>query len=342
MYSYLKLITVLICLLVAPNIFGAPTIKVERFETNPLITRSTPHAGSNICGPSVIRVPEWVSNPLGRYYLYFARHRSSSMEGAYIRLAYADSPEGPWTVHQPGTLKRSALKDLIAPTKPVRKKQHIASPDVHVDHKNRRIILYFHGSYYGHNTGVAVSADGLHFEDQDVNLGPAYFRMFNHNGKVLGIRMGLPGPESVKTGRSAMLQEFAGPFGPATGDPQPLIPAIGAEFPRHLAVLKRGDRLFVFYSRTGGKPERIQASTVDLSVSGWTNWRSSDPIEVIRPEFPYEGSDRPLTPSKAGTAGGVNQLRDPCVFVDDDGRMYLYYCIQGEAGIAGARLQIRD
>ena len=26
--------------------------------------------GSNINGPSLIRVPAWIENPLGRYYLY--------------------------------------------------------------------------------------------------------------------------------------------------------------------------------------------------------------------------------------------------------------------------------
>ncbi|NET62179.1 MAG: hypothetical protein F6K47_40550, partial [Symploca sp. SIO2E6] len=31
--------------------------------------------GSNINGPSLIRVPEWIENPLGRYYLYFAHHQ---------------------------------------------------------------------------------------------------------------------------------------------------------------------------------------------------------------------------------------------------------------------------
>ena len=44
------------------------------------------HGFSNINGPSLVRVPEWVENPLGKYYLYFAHHR-----GAYIRLAYADA-----------------------------------------------------------------------------------------------------------------------------------------------------------------------------------------------------------------------------------------------------------
>ena len=45
---------------------------------------SSPAIGTNINGPSLIRVPDWVENPLGRYYLYFADHKGKS-----IRLAYS-------------------------------------------------------------------------------------------------------------------------------------------------------------------------------------------------------------------------------------------------------------
>jgi len=50
--------------------------------------------GANVNGPSLIRAPAWLPNPLGRYYLYFAHH-----QGAYIRLAYADRLEGPWRTY---------------------------------------------------------------------------------------------------------------------------------------------------------------------------------------------------------------------------------------------------
>jgi hypothetical protein len=43
-----------------------------------------------INGPSMILVPGWVENPLGKYYLYFSHHK-----GDFIRLAYGDMPEGP-------------------------------------------------------------------------------------------------------------------------------------------------------------------------------------------------------------------------------------------------------
>ena len=94
------------------------------------------HGFSNINGPSLVRVPEWVENPLGKYYLYFAHHR-----GAYIRLAYADVIEGPYTVHRPGALHRDNTV--------FRGCDHIASPDVHIDEENRRFFMYFHGNYGG-------------------------------------------------------------------------------------------------------------------------------------------------------------------------------------------------
>jgi hypothetical protein len=45
----------------------------------------------------MIRVPDWIRNRLGDYYLYFADHK-----GSYVRLAYADHPTGPWAIYPPG------------------------------------------------------------------------------------------------------------------------------------------------------------------------------------------------------------------------------------------------
>ena len=63
-------------------------MQIERLPGNPILA-PTPHVdarvGSNLNGPSLIRVPAWLANPLGRYYLYFAHY-----VGASIRLAYAD------------------------------------------------------------------------------------------------------------------------------------------------------------------------------------------------------------------------------------------------------------
>ena len=76
-------------------------VRVNRLLDRPIITPSLhPTIGQNIQGPSFIRVPEWIEDPLGTYYLYFADHK-----GRYIRLAYADDLLGPWHVHPPGSLQ---------------------------------------------------------------------------------------------------------------------------------------------------------------------------------------------------------------------------------------------
>ena len=56
------------------------------FSTSPSFNPMDDRIGTNINGPSLIRVPAQVwPQPLGRYYLYFSHHK-----GAFIRLAYAD------------------------------------------------------------------------------------------------------------------------------------------------------------------------------------------------------------------------------------------------------------
>ena len=47
-------------------------MRISRLADNPIITpESSPTLGDNINGPSMIRIPDWVPNSLGRYYLYF-------------------------------------------------------------------------------------------------------------------------------------------------------------------------------------------------------------------------------------------------------------------------------
>ena len=81
---------------------------VIRLLDHPIIAPDLhPSIGENIQGPSMIRVPEWITERRGAYYLYFADHK-----GGYIRLAYADALEGPWTVHGPGALQ---LEPVLRP-----------------------------------------------------------------------------------------------------------------------------------------------------------------------------------------------------------------------------------
>lgn len=324
-----------------------PAFSVRRCASNPIVL---PHMdarmGANVQGPSLIRVPDWVQSPLGRYYLYFADHK-----GSYIRLAVADAVEGPWRMHEPGALQLAQSLFPVAPIVPPANAleivseahlpgvappgtpgipdamadattPHIASPDVHVDHAARRIVMYYHGlaAFRTQRTRVALSGDGLKFEARDELLGPSYFRVFRHAGFTYALAM--PG---------IMLRSADGLAGFERG------PTLFEGRQRHTALLKRGDTLTVFWTRVGDDPERIHCSDIDLA-GDWKQWQAGEPVEVLRPEFDWEGANAPAAPSYRGAiCEEVRQLRDPAIF-EDAGRTYLLYAVKGEAGIALAEL----
>jgi hypothetical protein len=323
-------------------------VRAERLLDEPIITEAThPSIGRNIQGPSLIRLPDWVDGQLGRYYLYFADHK-----GSYIRLAYADDLLGPWTVHPPGSLQLDQsrfptehldftpeqVEAAIARIKAtginldglghdLAKEMtwpHIASPDVHIDHGNRRIVMYFHGleSFGRQLTRVATSRDGISFEAGPEILGKNYWRAFNHGGYTYALAM----PGQLYRSRDPLSGFEAGPliFNPDM---------------RHCALLKKDDVLHVFWTQVGDTPERILLSIIDLS-GDWDGWKETEAIEVLRPETDYEGADAPLEPSVRSIAyGHVNQLRDPAIYIED-GDVYLLYAVAGESGIAIAKLHV--
>jgi hypothetical protein len=288
----------------------------RRIGTGPIITpTSHPSIGGNINGPALIRVPDWIERPLGRYYLYFAAHAGRS-----IRLAYADALEGPWNVHAPGTLR---IEQTPFPTRLAR--AHIASPDVHVDHANKRIILYYHGLEGEPNlqlTRAAVSADGLTFTASKTVLGLPYMRVFRYRDAVHGLAM--PG-------------QFYRSTDPLSGFRSG--PHLFDQDMRHAAVAVRGDRLKVAWTRVGDAPERILLSTID-AAGPWETWRETDRTELLRPALSWEGARLPLTPSNRGiVTKPVNQLRDPGYF-EEDGRLYMVYAVAGESGLALAEVSL--
>ena len=304
----------------------AQAIRIERLLDGPIITPDMDgRMGSNIAGPSLIRVPDWVENPLGRYYLYFADHR-----GTYIRLAYADDLAGPWTMHEPGTLQieQSHFPTTCPPCgadspNPAGAYAHVASPDVHVDDERQQIVMYVHGRERGPQvTRAAVSTDGLHFEGRPEILGRPYFRAFRHDGYWYALAM----PGVMYRSRDGLTDFEEGPslFNPNM---------------RHSALLKRGNRLFVFWTERGDAPERVWLASIDLS-GDWRDWNATGREEVLRPEMPWEGADLPVEPSRGGAINvPVNQLRDPAIY-EEDGRIYFLYAVAGERGIALAEVHL--
>ena len=376
----------------------------------PLIGRAhfaaagVPEDGSNINGPSVIRVPDWIppdqrAHPDARHYCYFAHHA-----GHYIRLAWARDIAGPWTLFNVGTQDdarvpgRGVLDLALHPDRRIKLPGidhgggaawlggHIASPDVNVDDVNRRIVMYFHGpgSRRSQDSFVATSGTGLNFNPPDhggepghgvrsVILGGFYFKTFVVAGRTFAYANKARlyrAPALTAGGQAASIANGDAPGGlwnpPQT--PKPHDPyweelsdaanpirklyaqlGLGAEDPRHFAVYhnpaRDPDRIFLLHSARNDAPERIWATV--LTLEGLTPAQRQDPAnwtlagartELLRPEEPWEGTDRPLIPSKDGAQTNVQQLRDPDLFEDSDGGLVLFYCGKGEEAIGAARL----
>ncbi len=296
------------------------SFEVKRFKANPIIHREM-HGmigEDNINGPSLIRVPDWIENPLGKYYLYFAHH-----SGRYIRMAYSDRLEGPWYIYKGGVL-RVENTPYYNPDNPG---EHVASPDVHVDQEEQRIRLYYHtqAPYPGQRSFVALSDDGLDFKPLPDQVGRFYFRVFEHNGWHYALAKYHNDGGIIYRSRNGLTDFEKGPH---------ILPGV-----RHTAVWVKDDVLYVFYSRGGDKPEHLLVSHVTNLNDDWLDWEFSEPETFLKPEKDYEGVDQPISRSRFGSISEfVHELRDPCIFEDEDGGVYLLYSTAGEWAIAIAEL----
>lgn len=296
----------------------ATHFRVERLSGNPIIHPDLEgfegNVGKNINGPSLIRVPDWLENPLGRYYLYFAHHCDD-----HIRMAYSDELEGPWRVYTAGILH---LDDAPG-------RGHIASPDIHIEEEHQRIRMYFHQppvkeSEHGLQVSyVAFTNDGLSFKPEDEILGTSYFRVFQYEGAWYAFAMNSVDGGIFYRSENGITGFSAGPE---------MIPRI-----RHNGLFVEGKTLFLFFSRAQDTPERILLTTIDLTED-WHGWRASEIEEVLESEEDWEGGDLPLERSEYGTIRvPARQLRDPGIF-QEDGQTYLLYSVAGEQGIGIAKL----
>lgn len=291
----------------------ATRVRAVRLGDGPIIRQDMPNMeGRNTNGPSLIRAPDFLAHPLGKYYLFFADHH-----GQRISLAYADALTGPWTVVKGGVLRLGQTAG----------KKHIASPDVHVDPVKKDLLMYFHGPAQASGkqlTYLAHSAEGLRFTSERQALGPSYFCVFQHGGWHYTITK-QQGVGSIYRSRDGATPFEAGPR---------LIPGM-----RHSGVLVDGDVLWLFYTKIGDAPEQIYATRIDLTKD-WKQWQStmSQPQLLLKPEKDWEGARLPTKASASGGAKGrVNQLRDPAIF-REGGRTYMVYSYAGENGLAIAEL----
>jgi hypothetical protein len=327
---------------------GAAQITAIRMGDAPLVTvNSSPTLAGNVNGPALIRVPEWIQHPLGRYYLYFANHK-----GKFIRLAYANSVTGPWKIYEPGVLKveDTAFNRPASSVDTGSLYTHVASPDIYIDAVSHKIILWAHGMWtdgqpwpsdlssgqaqhwladhhYEQYTQAFESSDGVHFTSHPAITKTSYLRVFRYGDSFYSVsRLG-------RVGRSGdPFSEFA--LGQSLFQEAPWAGRV-----RHVALLRRGDTLHVFFTVIGDAPEHVQEATVDLTRP-WQEWKADHPVDVLTSETNYECSQLPVSPSRAGDIDEpVHQLRDPAIF-EDAGHVFLLYSTCGEQGIALAELHV--
>ncbi len=120
--------------------------------------------------------------------------------------------------------------------------------------------------------------------------------------------------------------------------------------PRHSAIyhdpVNDRDRIYLLYTGRGDAPESVVLVVFDLA--GLTEEERLDPTKwtrrmnmedlILEPEEDWEGADLDITYSAGGSAINRRQLRDPYVFKDTDGQLYLFYTGEGEEAIGVAKL----
>jgi hypothetical protein len=226
---------------------------------------------------------------------------------------------------------------------------HVASPEVFLDSARKRLVLWFHGWWtngerwpndlakahewakrngYGQFTQVAESTDGIHFEVRAPISKLSYLRVFQYGGYFYGMS------------RLGQLARSTDPLGSFEAGPNPFRDSSYANRVRHLGLVLRGSRLYIFFTAIGDAPERILVSTMDLTPD-WLAWQATRPVDVLWPETLYECADLPIVPSEPGDVEvRVRQIRDPFVFEEQD-RTFLFYSTCGEQGIAAAEIVLR-
>lgn len=350
----------------ATRLNNGQAIITEEMFTN---VGATEDEGINMNGPSVIHIPDWIAaedraDPTANYYCYFAHHI-----GEYIRMAWAEEIGGPWNLYQIGSDvavgNRGVLDngdaDINLDNGIVIENNHLASPNAHVDHENQRIILYFHtGSstfvdgeeVNSQVTYVSHSPYGLDFYDniQSVFLGSSYFSVFEYDGYMYALDNGATpnraldaeNPWEAPAGfdfTNKLWDKLSfNPFQNAITENTGL--SSGDLRVRHTGTKVVGDELHVLYSRRGDLMENIQMSTIDLSVGDWTNWEASyPPTPILMAQPGWEGGQFSTIHSETSASPeNVNQLRDPYIFTDEDGELYVFYTGCGEDAIGVASL----
>lgn len=120
--------------------------------------------------------------------------------------------------------------------------------------------------------------------------------------------------------------------------------------PRHWAIhhdpVNDRDKVYAFYTCRRDLPESIVLVIFDLTGLTETErlnpslWKRTSDVEqvVLKPELVWEGVEEYAYKHSASGGGHGYQFRDPDVFQDIDGKVYLFYCGKGEGNIGVAEV----
>src|SRR5690554_6283788 len=163
-----------------PTWVHAPENPLPIFEYSGLVVDPLENAWNptdEVIFPSIFHAGQYLDDPLGEWYLYYAPHENPGG----IALAYADNLAGPWTEYANNPL----ISNNWAPHYNV---SHISSPDAVWNPARGEMMMYFHGE--NSTTRYATSSDGITFEYGDRVVwnamgGPtvtesSYARVFEH------------------------------------------------------------------------------------------------------------------------------------------------------------------
>lgn len=343
-----------------------PPWAVERLAGQPIIAEvAAEHGYYNVCCPSVIEVPDWVRGRLGRYYLYFSHHK-----GSYIRMAYSDSPLGPWSLYEEGVF---SLGDSGLPVS----LDQVAAGESRISYTLRTLPLplardILVSTWWSKRVsaaerkkrGMSAAATTVpHIASPEVVADRAsrqlvlFYHGLDHHGRqssrIATSSNGLEFTGLEREVAGAYLRHFEhrgthyllGMAGAlyrsesVTGPYELRSSLLFAPDMRHPGLWLEDGVLYVFWSRLGDAPERILLSEIDVSALDWRSWRATEAVEMLRPEDDWEGARLPIHKSIRGELDlPSHELRDPFLFRDSDGAFYLFYVGGGERGIGAARL----
>jgi|TARA_B110000444_G_scaffold182236_1_gene171112 hypothetical protein len=97
----------------------------------------------------------------------------------------------------------------------------------------------------------------------------------------------------------------------------------------------------LIYSSIGDRPEKLVYRKVNIENSDWSSGQAGPENKLFVPELNWEGANQVREePEEGSPIKLVHQLRDPSIFRNNDGKIYLLYSGTGENGIGIAELEI--